>query len=211
MCPDGGRMGEIAVLPLSPVDASMEREDFRLERFGAFMLLAAVVAACGSTPAVPGGTGPAPATIAAGGTAMPVASPPAVGGTAAPMPSANVPVPGDVTLADIGGNAPVSGVAHFTAEGSDQVAISVELEGTNELLPFANTVTLAVIAGTCADMPEPAVSSAGDVGHQTVDVTNGKGEESLVVSLGTITASPHSVLVATAPGDINLACGDIGG
>jgi hypothetical protein len=116
--------------------------------------------------------------------------------------------PGEVTLEDIGANAPVSGTASFTLQGAD-VAMTLELGGTDQLLPFPNEVSVWIVPGTCAEQTQPLdVPSA--IARGTVDIEGGVATEPVIIPLAAITAAPHSILVTNAPGDVNLACGAIG-
>ena len=68
--------------------------------------------------------------------------------------------PGEVTLKDIGGNAPVYGTAGFTLQGGD-VAMLLKLTGTDQLSPFPDQVSVWIMPGTCAEQTQPLdVSSA---------------------------------------------------
>ena len=125
--------------------------------------------------------------------------------TASETPAA-LALPDDLTL-EPDGTSTVSGEAHFAAEGSDEVAITVTLQGAEDLLFGA--FHLLVLPGTCDELSEPA---DWDPALDDRNVTLGEEAESpVVVALDEILGSPHLVLVTNAPGDHNLACGEIEG
>ena len=120
--------------------------------------------------------------------------------------AAELALPDDVTL-EPDGTSTVSGEAHFAAEGTDEVAITVTLQGAEDLLFGA--FHLLVLPGTCDELSEPA---DWDPALDDRDVNLGEEAESpVVVALDEILGSPHLVLVTNAPGDHNLACGEIEG
>lgn len=131
--------------------------------------------------------------------------------TAEPMPTASetaaeLALPDDVTLEPDGAST-VSGEAHFAAEGSDEVAITVTLQGAEDLMFGA--FHLLVLPGTCDELSEP---SDWDLALDDRSVSLGEEAESpVVVALDEILGTPHLVLVTNAPGDHNLACGEIEG
>jgi hypothetical protein len=161
-----------------------------------------LLGACGSSSP----TGVATSTPGAAVTPGQATSAPTAGAATAGAPSP-IALP-DVTLEDIGGNAPVSGSAGFTVQGTD-VAVNLELAGTSQLQPFPDEVAVFIVPGRCADVTQPP-NVANAVASATVDVEGGTATEPVVVPLAAVTAAPHAILVTTAPGDINLACGDIG-
>jgi hypothetical protein len=118
---------------------------------------------------------------------------------------AELALPEDVTLESIGDSS-LSGEAHFASQGTDEVAVTVTLEGTEELSTF-DAFTLLVLPGTCAEQSEPA-DFASALDQETVDLGT-EAESPVVVPLAELVDSPHSILVTNAPGDRNLACGDI--
>lgn len=120
--------------------------------------------------------------------------------------AAELALPDDVTLEPDGAST-VSGEAHFAAEGIDEVAITVTLQGAEDLLFGA--FHLLVLPGTCDELSEPA---DWDSALDDRDVNLGEEADSpVVVALDEILGSPHLVLVTNAPGDHNLACGEIEG
>lgn len=175
-----------------------------MRRFATTALMSLAVAACSTPAADPSGAASSPVATTPPAS---ISVPESAAASTSPSTATGV-APGDVTLEDIGGNAPVSGTAGFTLQGGD-VAMRLELGGTDQLLPFPNEVSVWIVPGTCAEQTEPLdVPSA--IARGTVDIEGGVATEPVLVSLAAITTAPHSILVTNAPGDLNLACGEIG-
>ena len=120
--------------------------------------------------------------------------------------AAGIALPDNVTL-DPYGTSAVSGEAQFAADEGNELAITVTLQGADDLMFGA--FHLLVLPGTCAEVPEPA---DWDSALDDRDVDLGEEADSpVVVTIDEILGSPHLVLVTNAPGDHNLACGDIEG
>ena len=175
-----------------------------MRRFASIALMSLTAAACSTPAAGPSAAASVPAATTPASTSVPGSS---AAASTSPTTATGV-APGDVTLEDIGGNAPVSGTAGFTLQGGD-VAMSLELGGTDQLLPFPNEVSVWIMPGTCAEQTEP-VDVPSAIARGTIDIEGGVATEPVIISLAAITAAPHSILVTNAPGDLNLACGEIG-
>ncbi len=172
-----------------------------MRRLASMALLSLAFAACSTPAGSPSATASAPTATTPVSTSGPSAA------SMAPS-TATGQAPGEVTLEDIGGSVPVSGTAGFTLQGSD-VAMTLELGGTDQLVPFPNEVSVWILPGTCAEQTEPLdVPSA--IARGTVDIEGGIATEPVLIPLAAITAAPHSILVTNSPGDLNLACGEIG-
>jgi hypothetical protein len=172
-----------------------------MRRLASIAVLSLAAAACSTPAGSPSAAAPTPTSTTPASTSGP--------GAASMAPStATGQAPGQVTLEDIGGNAPVSGTAGFTLQGGD-VAMTLELGGTDQLLPFPNEVSVWIMPGTCAEQTEP-VDVPSAIARGTVDIEGGVATEPVMIPLAAITAAPHSILVTNAPGDLNLACGEIG-
>ena len=159
-------------------------------------LTAACAAPASETPSEADATETADATASTEATAEP---------TASETPAA-LALPDDVAL-ESEGTSTISGEANFAAEGSDEVAITITLQGAEDL-EFGRFHVL-VLAGTCDELPEPSrafFDSALD--DRGVDLGD-EAESPVVVALDEILGAPHLVLVTNAPGDRYLACGEI--
>ncbi len=172
-----------------------------MRRLASIALMSLAAAACSTPAGSPSAAASAPTATTPGSTS-------ALGAASMAPSTATGVAPGEVTLEDIGANAPVSGTASFTLQGAD-VAMTLELGGTDQLLPFPNEVSVWIVPGTCAEQTQPLdVPSA--IARGTVDIEGGVATEPVIIPLAGITAAPHSILVTNAPGDVNLACGGIG-
>ena len=171
----------------------------RSRLIGMLTLTSLVLAACGGTggsPAAPAAS--APATVA------PSAATPTASTAASSAPSAALALPADVALASLTGGT-TKGTAHFAkAANPAETLLTVKMD---EVGTTFDQFVVLVSPGTCADQTEPA-DFAGAYKKMTVKV--GKEAESVATfDLAPVLAGPHAILLTNAPGDHNLACGDI--
>ncbi|MCV0402524.1 MAG: hypothetical protein K5924_02310 [Chloroflexi bacterium] len=164
-------------------------------------LIALLTAACGAAPANTLDATPEATPDAT--TSEPEASETA---DATPEPTeAELSLPDDVSFESTE-NSTITAVASFDGSAEDGVAISIRNVESDYDNPLGFAALL--LEGTCAEQTEPDFEGAIDV----VTFDQGENAELLVSTeqLGEILASPHSILITNGPGDLMLACADIG-
>jgi len=103
----------------------------------------------------------------------------------------------------------VRGEGSFEQLSSDEISISIELE-TDDPMTQALGYTALLLEGACSDQTEPA-DFEGALAQS--EVFDGDATGSLVVSatdLAALLTAPHAILITNGPGDLNLACADVG-